>query len=160
MLKLDQKLNCPKCGFRPTFQVTWKLEYKDECKSYSYGSTCDWDSDVSEHLHQECPACGYMLAVACEDNASVTPDKWTTGTTGKPVAPVKPVGRNPVRKEIQPLITACNANRASTRGVVQPAKVTPIVNHATTRQNNYTHAPVTPVVPVKCRTCPVDAEKA
>ena len=154
MSKLNKKLDCPKCGFRPTFQVSWKLEYKDECKTYAYQNSCTWDSDVTEHLHQECPDCGYTLPVACEDNETVAPDKWTTGTGNVTVPPVS-VNKNAVKADNHPMNTACNAHAG--RGVTQTAKVTPIINHAQARRNNYVQ---TPVVPVKCRTCPVDAEKA
>lgn len=94
---LDRRARCVKCGFYPTLQKEWKLEYKAGCKNYGYNKDCDWNNEVDEHIHQECPECGYAFPVACADHASVAPDKWTTGQTVKPVAPT-PTNVTPIIK--------------------------------------------------------------
>lgn len=122
MQKFDKSLKCPKCGFSPTFSIKWKLEFKSECSTFGYNK-CEWDDTVSkEHLHQECPDCGYTLPVACLDNDKVAADAWSTTT---PVLVVPPTPIRSIKPET---------------GYFGGPSVIPAVQ---------------PVVPVKCRTCPV-----
>ena len=151
MQKLNKKEICVKCGFIPTYSKDWKLEFKDDCTNFGYNK-CDWDTDVAgtkEHLHQECPDCGYIIVVPCQDSEAVKANTWST--TGKITSPPAAVGKNTVKAEMQPLINACNANAG--RGVAQPVTtISPLSQRSTV-------APVfKSATPAKCSACPVDAE--
>ncbi len=79
MNQLDEKMTCPKCGFRSGYQKDWQVEWKERC----YGTTCDWnDKDVSEHLHQVCPTCGWKRSCATGDYETLK-NGWTTGNEEK-----------------------------------------------------------------------------
>ena len=106
---LDTKMECPKCGFRPNYQKDWNLEYKDKCNTYGYNA-CKWEDEVDEHLHQECPTCGYTIPVACEDHESKQP--WTT-TGDAPAATTTPASN----------VTAITSRPATV--YTPPAKVKP-----------------------------------
>ena len=130
MQKYNKDLKCPKCGFTTTYQSKWKLSFEDSCNNFGYNK-CDWDGDNTEHLHQECPDCGYTLPVACLDSEEVAANTWSTTT------PVQEQTRGSMgMMKTAPVVTAPAT-------VVRP--VTPIFQSST---------------PVKCRTCPVDAAEA
>lgn len=143
MQKYNKDSKCPKCGFLPTFQTKWKLEFKDSCSQYGYNK-CDWQDETNnEHLHQECPDCGYTFPVACLDNEAVTANTWSTTA---PVA-VKPLTGGTMGQLNQ-----------ETQVMIAQNKVTPIAG--TRYVNGQPVTTVTPIhqssTPVKCRTCPVE----
>lgn len=73
--ELNKNRTCDKCGFIPNYQVKWKLEYVEKCREFS----CGWDDkEILEHLHQECPECGYTLAVPTHDYKELVGELWTT----------------------------------------------------------------------------------
>jgi len=138
MNKLDTNKKCIKCGYFPSFQKSWILEFNDDCSSFGY-NRCDWDdSQTKEHLHVTCPECGYKVNAPCLDMDEVVGGTWSTATelakteaVSTVVAPVKP-----------PTPYSAPA-RVETPGYVAP--VTPVS---------------TPDQPAKCRTCPVDVAEA
>jgi hypothetical protein len=139
MEKLNKKLECVKCGFRPTLQVTWKLSFADNCSNFGY-SKCKWDdSETKEHLHQECPDCGYTIPVPCLDAEAVTANTWnTSATTEQP----QTRGNMGTMKPEAHSLSVVNKTK-------QP--VTPITQPTTTVY--------TPPKPAKCGKCPVDAKE-
>jgi len=117
----------------PAFNVKWKLEFKNDCTNIGY-NRCEWDEENKEHLHVECPECGYTETAFCEDSDQVVASTWTT--------------------------TAKTASGVVASTVVgQPATVTPI-NFQQPRQPM---RPATPTYvapkPARCGSCPVDAVK-
>lgn len=154
MEKMDTKMVCPKCEFKPTYSETWKLEYKDQCYQ---NSTCGWkDNVIKEHMHMKCPECGYVEAAPTADYDVLSGNVWTSAASTTEVitkAPA-PVGKNPVRADVLPLITACTANRGTTGGVAQP-NATPEAPVTVLKPNTFVQKPLTPA---KCRQCPVEAD--
>ena len=151
MEKMDTKKICPKCEFKPTYSVAWDLEYKETCYQ---NSTCGWkDTVIKEHMHMKCPECGYVVAAPTADYDVLSGNVWTSASATERIttAPT-PVGKNPVKASVQPLITACTANRGTTGGVTQPKPATPVT---VLKPNTFVQ---TPMVAPKCRTCPVEAD--
>lgn len=150
-MKLNEKADCPKCGFKPTFQEKWKVQYKDKCY---VSSTCGWkDSEVDEHLHQECPTCGYTFAVETADYDKLkNKDVWNSAAgsdlgkvTTPPTVNGGRGGMGGVKEDVKPLIASCTANRSQAAPVQRIPQPTTVY---------------TPPKPARCRTCPVEAKNA
>jgi len=138
-VQLDKKMECVKCGFTPNYNKDWALSFKGECTTYGYNK-CDWDdSETKEHLHQECPDCGYSITVPCVDSEVTKAGTWSTT---KPVV-VQPVANGGMGM-MKPAVAAVVNNL--------PRKVTPAT---TVRPATMTF---TPAKPAKCGSCPVDAK--
>jgi predicted RNA-binding Zn-ribbon protein involved in translation (DUF1610 family) len=89
---MNRKSICPKCGFTPSktgYHLNkWKIEYKDKC----YKCDAGWkDEEVDEHLHLNCPTCGYEASIPCDDHASVVASTWSASTTTADKQPETPV---------------------------------------------------------------------
>lgn len=52
---------CPKCGIEFTYAAIPTLHY---CRATCILPSCPLDLDI-EHLHRNCPRCGYPWAEAC-----------------------------------------------------------------------------------------------
>lgn len=108
MKSLDKKMSCPKCGFYPSIQNPWKLEFSDSCRVNS----CDWDdSDVKEHIHQICPECAYVVSVKCLDYDKVKKDIcWGTEVEEpKTITQLAPVPN--VAPQAQPRVISARPNQ-------------------------------------------------
>lgn len=151
-MKVTERVNCPKCTFSPTFNNAWKLSYKDQC----YGvKACGWtDNEVKEHIHKTCPDCGFVIACETADYDKLKgKEAWSTSETTKVTTEPKPLaggrgGMGGMKPEAQAIANACSTNR--------PAVSTPVVTTPAVRQP--LSVVTTPAVPVKCRTCPVEAD--
>lgn len=153
MGKIEKHKTCPKCGFSPSFQAGWDFSYHKECFSYTT-SSCDWDDkDVKEHLHQICPECKYTFSVQTKDYDELKGNTWSAvaasmpdNSSDKQVA-IHNGGMGQINKETQTMMS----HKLSQPNTIKSAStVVPI-------KQGYVPSPV---IPTKCRTCPVDAKKA
>lgn len=152
-MKVSERVSCPKCSFAPTFNKEWKLEYKDEC----YGvKRCGWnDNEVKEHIHKTCPTCGFTMACETADYDKLKgKESWSTAEPAKVTTEPKPLaggrgGMGGMKPEAQAMANSCTSNRTP---VTKPT----IVKPATVTQPVFQKP--APVTPVKCRTCPVEAD--
>jgi len=132
-LMKQQKTLCPKCGFAPTFQKQWSMDYVEEC---SPDSDCVWeDEDVKEHMHMNCPDCGFELVVPCLDYDDKIVEQFNNSVVQTPI--ITPKTFNPPARPLSTPVSLSN-----------PTNHTPPVYKA----------PVDPWS-VECTGCPCSTEK-
>ncbi len=151
-MSVDKRINCVKCGFIPSYNEKWKIEYSEGC--FGYNKTCEWNDDnVQEHLHQECPVCGYTFAVKCNDYEEKAEKTCST----RHEVPVKEGIASPTKTNALEFLKKPSHGKV---GVFN--KETEQFLHQKKTVSSDTSLPVFPtnvnntVTPSKCRNCPVE----